>query len=297
MLKAAGSVLAIASLFFIALLFWQERETLSAFRPGAAGFAVLALCAVVYAALGYLLAEAWRRLLLWAGERQVQGGDTLSIYAKTQVAKYIPGNVAQFAGRQFIGREAGWSHVGLLLSTVFELVSLVFVAAVIATVATAAGARGIVDTQLLLLAAIFILAGLVVLPRFGPRALLQRWPEAAQRVAELKIRELWRVAALHALFFAVAGVILILVTQVVTGNSVPYQHWPAVIGLYAIAWIVATLTPGAPSGIGVRELVLVAGLAFMTSAGSAILIATLLRAVTVTGDLLFFLVAGLRPTR
>lgn len=295
--KAAGSALAIASIVFIALMFWRERETLSAFRPGVAGAGVLALCAVAYAVLGYVLAEAWRSLLLWAGEAKVRGSDARRIYARTQIAKYIPGNVAQFAGRQFIGRQAGWTHIGLLLSTLFELISLVFVAATIATVAIAAGARGIVDPRLLLLAAILILAGLVVLPRFGPRALLRRWPEAAQRVAGLKIRDLWPVATLHMSFFAVAGVILIFVTQVVTGDSVPYEHWPAVIGLYAIAWIVATLTPGAPSGIGVREVVLVAGLAFMTSAGSAILIATLLRAVTVTGDLLFFLVAGLRPAR
>lgn len=297
LMKAAGSALAIASIVFIALMFWQERETLSAFRPGAAGAAVLAGCALAYGALGYVLAEAWRSLLLWAGEAEVRGSDTRRIYARTQIAKYIPGNVAQFAGRQFIGRQAGWTHVGLLLSTVFELVSLVFVAATIATLAIAAGARGLVDPRLLLVAAILILAGLVVLPRFGPRALLRRWPEAAQRVAGLRTRNLWPVAALHALFFAAAGVILVFVAQVVTGDSVPYGQWPAVVGLYAIAWIVATLTPGAPSGIGVREVVLVAGLAFMTSAGSAILVATLLRAVTVAGDLLFFLVAGLRPAR
>lgn len=296
-MKTAGSLLAVASLFFIALMFWRERETLSTFRPGAAGVAVLASCAVVYGALGYVLAEAWRGLLLWAGEAQAQPGDAHRIYARTQIAKYIPGNVAQFAGRQFIGRQAGWSHVGLLLSTVFELISLVFVAATIATVAILAGAQGIVDPRLLLLAAMVIVTGLFVAPRFGPRLLARRWPETAQRVAGLKVRDLWPVCALYALFFAVAGVILILVVQVVTGQAVPAGHWPAVIGLYSIAWIVATLTPGAPSGIGVREVVLVAGLAFMTAAGSAVLVATLLRAVTVTGDLLFFLVAGLRTTK
>lgn len=297
LMKAAGSALAIASIVFIALMFWRERETLSAFRPGTAGVAVLAACALAYGALGYVLAEAWRSLLLWSGEAEVRGSDARRIYARTQIAKYIPGNVAQFAGRQFIGRQAGWTHVGLLLSTVFELISLVFVAAAIATLAIAAGARGLVDPRLLLVAAMLIFAGLVILPRLGPRILLRRWPEAAQRVAGLKIRNLWPVAALHALFFATAGVILVFVAQVVTGISVPHAHWPAIVGLYAVAWIVATLTPGAPSGIGVREVVLVAGLAFMTSAGSAILVATLLRAVTVAGDLLFFLVAGLRPAK
>lgn len=81
------------------------------------------------------------------------------------------------------------------------------------------------------------------------------------------------------------------------GAPVPYENWPALVGLFAVAWIVSTLTPGAPSGIGVRELVLVAGLSLVAPTGSAILAATLLRVVTVGGDLLFFALAGIRRPR
>lgn len=297
MAKIAGSALAATSLVFIIALFWRERGVLSTLRLGIAEATILCLCALAYGCLGWVLAEAWRRLLVWTGEEHVQAVTTRRIYARTQIAKYIPGNVAQFAGRQLIGREAGWSHVGLLLSTIFELISLVFVAAAIAVVAITSGAQGIVEPWLLAVATVLILAGLVILPRLGPPMLARRWPEAAQRVARLRVRDLWSVSACHAFFFIVCGLILVFVTQAVTGEAVPHQHWPALIGLFAITWIVSTLTPGAPSGIGVREAVLVAGLAFMMTAGSAILVATLLRLITVSGDMLFFLFAGLGTGR
>jgi len=295
--KAVGSVLAAVSVVFIAALLWRERAVLAAFSPDAGGLAVLGACALSYALLGWVLADAWRQLLVWAGETNVGSADTRRIFASTQIAKYIPGNIAQFAGRQLVGRQAGWTHAGLLLSTVFELGSLVLVGAVIATFAIVAGARGLIDPALLVLATVFVVAGFVLVPRVGPRLLARRWPETAQRLARLRMTGLWPISARHALFFAVTGLIMVFVTQVVIGEAVPWQHWPSLVGLFAIAWIASTLTPGAPSGLGVREVILVAGLAFLTSTGNAILISTLLRLVTVSGDVLFFAVAGTGPPK
>ncbi|MDQ8699879.1 hypothetical protein [Hyphomicrobium sp. LHD-15] len=297
--KAAGSALAIVSVVFIAALFWKERVVLSTFRPGAAGIAALALSAMGYGLLGWVLADAWRQLLLWSGETNVPSSYTRRIYAQTQIAKYIPGNVAQFAGRQVIGRQAGWTHTGLLLSTVFELLSLVCVAAAIAAVTIATGAHDALAWKLLVaggIAAAFVAGGVTAL-RISPRLLGGRWPDVAHRLASLRLRDLWPVAAYHTLFFITSGLLFIVVTAVTTGKPVAYEHWPKLIGLLSIAWIVATLTPGAPSGIGVREMMLVAGLAFMTTTDKAILIATLWRAVTVGGDLLFFLSAGFRTSK
>lgn len=295
-MAAAGSVLAAGSILFIAFLLWRERHALAGFRPDLADIAILALCAIAYAMLGLVLADAWRRLLIWLGEAQVLAADTRRIYAQTQLAKYVPGNVAQFAGRQFIGRQAGWTHAGLLLSTVFELVSLVAVSAMLTSIAVAAGAYEAIEVELWQTgASAFLFIALVLLAlRIGPRILASRWPETAQRVAMLRVRDLWPVLACHTLFFLISGLILAAVAGVAMGVPVPYENWPALVGLFAVAWIVSTLTPGAPSGIGVRELMLVAGLSLFAPTGSAILAATLLRVVTVGGDLLFFALAGIR---
>ncbi len=269
-----------------------------AFRPGFFDFVILALCALTYAALGYIQADAWRRLLIWVGETNVCTSDTRRIYAQTQIAKYIPGNVAQFAGRQILGQRAGWSHMSLLLSTVAELCLLVCIAAAIATITIGAfwADSPIDSTPFMIIAAALALTGLILL-RAAP-AVMARWcPEVVERIKGLTVWELRVVAFYYVLFFVVSGSLMVFVAEVVLGGFPSHQQWPLLCGLFAIAWIVSTLTPGAPSGIGVRETVLISGLALITTIENATLIATLLRTVTVFGDVLFFLVAGLRISR
>lgn len=298
-IKTLGMTISIVSVIFVVALLLHERHALREFDPSPANLAILGLCVLAYATFEYVLADAWRWLLMWAGEDSVKAADTRRIYAQTQIAKYIPGNVAQFGSRQMIGREAGWTHTGLLLSTVFELLSLVCVAAAIAAVTFATGAFNAFAWKLIVagtIAAVFV-AGSVIALRISPRLLADRWPDAARRLARLRLRDLWPVAAYHSLFFIASGLLFIVVAAVTIGEPVAFEHWPRLIGLLSIAWIVATLTPGAPSGIGVREMVLVAGLAFITTTDKAILIATLWRAVTVSGDLLFFLSAGIRTPK
>jgi uncharacterized membrane protein YbhN (UPF0104 family) len=64
--------------------------------------------------------------------------------------------------------------------------------------------------------------------------------------------------------------------------------WPGVVGAFVLAWLLGLITPGAPAGMGVRELVLL-GLLSPFLPQSTILLATVLgRVVTIGGDLLFF---------
>ena len=62
---AAGTLLVLGSLTFIAILLWAERHVLLNFRPGLSGVLILALSIIAYAAAGLLLAGAWRSLLRW----------------------------------------------------------------------------------------------------------------------------------------------------------------------------------------------------------------------------------------
>ena len=61
--------------------------------------------------------------------------------------------------------------------------------------------------------------------------------------------------------------------------------------------MIGFLTPGAPSGIGIREALLVYFLGPELGAAQAIVIAALFRVATISGDLLFWAVCGLRGRR
>ena len=57
----------------------------------------------------------------------------------------------------------------------------------------------------------------------------------------------------------------------------------------AVSWTLGFLTPGAPSGIGVREAVLVFLLSPLVGSAEAIILSILFRLVTVGGDVMFWL--------
>lgn len=290
---AFGTLLVIVSLGFMVTLLWAQREVVLAWRPDAAGISVLFFSILGYAAAGMLLASAWRELLLWSGEVDVDTGDVFRIYGRSQIAKYIPGNVAQLVGRHVIGRQLGWSHTGLVMASALEMISLVCITSVIAVVSLSL--TGVVvdllSLPLLAVLACSLIVATVFVLRVGPHVVERRWPEVASRLYRCHTTALWRVGLLHIGFFGITGLIFLLMVPVVLDLYVPPSLWPGVFGLVAFAWVVGVITPGAPSGLGVREGVLALGLASVAPVGEVLLLVGLFRLVTVSGDIVFFLAA------
>ncbi|MEZ5875683.1 MAG: hypothetical protein R3D30_13005 [Hyphomicrobiales bacterium] len=286
-----GTLVTTLSLGFIAALLWSQRETILSYRPGLSDILILLVGSLSYAGAGLLLISAWHSLLTWSGEKDVDRKVARRIYARTQLGKYVPGNVVQFLSRHLAGRGAGWSHLGMLLSTIFELLSLLCVAAafvIAGLLVTSVHISAIRPPVLIAVLVGLVGLGFLVL-RIVPQLVMRYWPEVATRLANRRISSLWPVAALHAGFFLIGGLLLVLVSYVVLGRPVALSYWPALISLFAAGWIVGAVTPGAPSGLGVRETVLVLGLATVASAAEAVVIAALLRVLTVLGDVLLYL--------
>lgn len=295
--QLVGVMLMLASLGFIGILLWSHREAVLDFRPTFGSAMCLLAGAVIYAAAGFLLAVGWRMLLHWSGEDEVSWHQSRRIYARTQIAKYIPGNVMQLLGRHVVGRQAGWSHVGLVLSSALEMVLLLAIASVVALVGLAlTGIEvGLVKTPVLFAMLVTLVAGAYVAVRLVPGLLVGRWPEIADRLSGRTLSALWPVGLLYLAFFLIGGLVLLIVCEVVLDAPGSFGYWPAIFSLFAVGWTAGVITPGAPSGLGIREVVLVVGLSPIASPADAVLIAGLLRLLTVSGDVLFLLFGGCQP--
>lgn len=78
-----------------------------------------------------------------------------------------------------------------------------------------------------------------------------------------------------------------------TAFHVPQSYILTTIGIYALAWVAGFLTPGAPAGIGIREVILAAAFTQLYGESIALGITLSLRAVTMAGDVLAFLIGSL----
>jgi hypothetical protein len=292
--KATGTILVLLSIAFLAVLIWSQREILLAFRPTPLDLVALAANALVYGALNASIAVAWWMILVWTGESGVALRDAMRVFCTSQITKYLPGNLMQI-GRQVAGRHAGWSHLGSLLSSVFELLTQLSAAGTVVVIGIIAAGLHFnnLGLPLLVIALVgFICTGALVV-RLLPRILERRWPVSSARIKQLKLAKLFFPYLIYLSFFLSGGLILLSVAYVVVGPIGP-RAWPPILCLYASAWIAGTFTPGAPAGVGIREAVLTIGMSGFIAPGQAVLIAGLLRLITVTGDVVAFLIFGWR---
>ena len=79
----------------------------------------------IYSLSQFILSLAWRNLLLICGHKNISKNTCNLIYGKTQIAKYIPGNVFHFVGRHLLGLKEGINSAVLTGSAIYEILGLI----------------------------------------------------------------------------------------------------------------------------------------------------------------------------
>lgn len=279
LLHWAGSGLAIIGVGFVVLRLQDHWGSLDLSQITLTAWITLTGLALVYGiASSVLFTMTWWNLLAWF-DIHVTRIWSFRVYGVSQLAKYVPGNIFHLAGRQVIGMSAGAPSGKLLKSMLWEL----GLAAVAGTLygwlilpklfSKFSSLASIILLVISISAAIFLLRRLLdarVAKAFGSLLLLQ----------------------------AITGVIFAILLDVISRDVAFSSETLLLIGgSYIIAWLVGLVTPGAPAGAGVRELVLLLLLKGIVQEADLLVAVVLGRIITVLGDVLFFIMAFSIPTK
>jgi uncharacterized membrane protein YbhN (UPF0104 family) len=273
-----GSSLAVIGIAFVAFRINDYSAEIDLSRFDAMAWAVVLVLAFSYGFANIFLAFAWRNLL------QLFGVNTpkllaVQIYGITQLAKYVPGNIFHLAGRQAMGLAAGIPGWPIAKASLWELIFI-----------SIAG----------------VLFGILVLPLYI-KAMSVPWATAVFLCVVLTVtvgiqkhvsKESARAMGWYILFLFISGMVFTSVLMMLTTERffAPSQML-TICGAYILAWLAGLVTPGAPAGVGVRELVLFFLLNSFVIEGDLLLAILIGRLVTVGGDLLFYLGAIIIPDR
>jgi hypothetical protein len=283
----------------------------SAYATPRAAIAI-ALAALLWSCGAPLLALAWRGLLDGLHVNRTRR-ELFGIVGVTQFAKYVPGNVAQYIGR--VGMSLGRGIPARPLAVTLVLETLLVIAAAVA-MGVGTGAMSDIGLQVLrlhgaqiaLVAVLVVMAitGLLAVRRFAP-ALLRRFaPRYAPALDGALLppqASLSRAFVLYCAIYLVSGSGMILLARLLVPGA-PHDYW-LLISVFALAWVVGFITPGAPGGLGVREALMVLMLAPVYTAASASVLVIALRIATTLGDALILVLGllllpgrtGLSPTK
>jgi uncharacterized membrane protein YbhN (UPF0104 family) len=288
--KAAGSLLALAALAVVLQKIRANWGVLVGWHPPFAVGWIVLIGAVVYAAASHLLSGAWVRLLAFFGQTGMEKGVAVSIYARTQLAKYLPGNVFHLAGRHVMSKQAGSRHGGTAAAAVFEAIGLIGSACAVSLLGLVfESSRPGAGSVFWYLGVLCWAAGFPLLANYlvGRVPALKKLEIPVKKPAEL-LRSLLPIYAFYGVFFLISGGILLWLVSLTAGVG-RVQTAGTVMTVYAASWVAGFVTPGAPAGLGVREALITVSLTGTIGESSSLLVALLFRMITVGGDLLFFL--------
>ncbi|MEM9482152.1 MAG: YbhN family protein [Cyanobacteria bacterium P01_F01_bin.116] len=231
----------------------------------------------------------WHLILKTIGQPR-DGRWSTVIYLKTNIAKYLPGNVWHFYGRvralQSTGSSTGAAIVGVVLEP------LLMAAAALGLAAISFSVTGASDWRLLAVSLGALVAMLVgIHPKFL-NPVLRKLGKAKAKAQGLSVitstlrlqHYPWRSLLGELGFVSLRG-LGFLMTIIALQSLQPGQILP-VMGAFSIAWLLGLVVPGAPGGIGVFEAVAIALLGNQLPTGLLISSVALYRLISTLAEAL-----------
>ena len=290
-----GRLLAVLSIVFVIYSLYKIDIDWSCFaHPYAIFLAVLGLSFLVVL-YSYINAYIWKLYLDFFSGVHTSAYEVIAIYLKSNIAKYLPGNVIQYVGRNVLGKKLEIGQKSIVMATVAELVSLVWGNIIFALVMSLQNTRNVIGRlwnehnmkRSLAVIAVFGIAiitiGVFYLVKndFGRKIKNYVNKDNIQKI----IRLFGIVFILYTIVFFVSALILRGIFYILNADI----SFANVASANALSWLAGYIVPGAPGGIGIREVVLVWLLEAECLPELVILAAVLLRICVILGDFLSFL--------
>jgi uncharacterized membrane protein YbhN (UPF0104 family) len=272
--RILGRLLVLALIVLLGLRLWQlwRREPVDFGRLDGALFAAAVFASVVaVSAYGFV----WLYLLRRLGTRAPLSW--ITIFFKSQLGKYLPGSVWQYAGRVGLAHNRGVPIQRGVVSVVAEIgYSAIAAAAAASLMLGWVAATGVFLGLAALLAVGFALRGRLA----GPLVRAPAEPASGGLDLESVLAALRAAPAAVGLYLLVWGIYGVAFWT--TGRAlfaIPASDIPRYIGVFALAWLAGVVAFFAPGGIGVREAVIAALLTSGLGPADAIVLAATSRVV------------------
>lgn len=241
---------------------------------------------------------AWRILIAGYGETPPPYPQITRVYATSWLGRYIPGKVASIGAKVFFGRAYGLSAPTLAATSVAEAAIQMMTALGLAFVIFGlAGQWEPLGPAVRMLSIVAFAAMAVALapPVFNALAgrvarLLGR--ADARGAGRLRAGALFASAALYVVIHALSGLPIWLIVAAMY-DAIPLATLPALTASFLLAGTLGTLAVFAPSGLGVREGILMVLLAAMLPKSVAAVAVVVLRLWSIAMDVVFYGIAVL----
>ncbi len=264
LIKIAGNILMLAAIVFLIKKFMDmnadftqlaDPRILGALVLGTLTLTVIVVCNTY----------PWLAFVQSLSGTKIPFAKAMPVFTRSNLYKYVPGNVFQYIGRNQLAADMQISHVDVACATILDVLfcvlatgifSICLLGGAIVTLLQEYGKNFLLIGGIGI--AVLALAAVLVFWKFRDkcRGYLQRYSKAfAKENRPLLMRGILYYFLQNAVSALVYAAVLWLVFQA-SGTSIPADQLFTLTGAFLFAWIIGFITPGAPGGIGIRESVM-----------------------------------------
>ena len=264
---------------------------------------VIVLCIALYSLLILISFYPWMALVgLTTGQQEMFKNSKLEflrVFTKSNIMKYIPGNVFQYVGRNEIASVLNLPHIQVAAATVIEMVLMASGAGILSVLLLGSYTfhyfYSRLGSYLYLIAGLCILAAAVLWFLFRGRLKSLITNKLSGIRKKSFISGLTFCFIFYIIAFLYGGGLFIAVLKVCGTVTLDLHSLKLFLGTYSLSWMAGYITPGAPGGMGIREVIMTAVLGGNQFIADDVIIqaSIIFRLVTVLGDLIAFLIAQL----
>jgi len=274
LLTLFGKLLGILGLIYVFYTL-SQAYTLSAFIQQFIQFIAVLPLLILLNILSILIGiYAWQKMLQHYASEPLNYITSYYYFTKTEIAKYLPGNIFHFLGRQLLSSKIGISQAQMLKISL--LFSLLLLTATILTSTIFAFSSLAISNTILVLMALATLGSLGILFYLYPTFPLKK-----------KISLNFSLAFSIALQGLMLGLILIYQNE-----DMGINVFFLCVAIYTLSWLIGFVTPGASGGLGVREGAFIAMLSYVSldiASESIVFSILLVRLINILVDALLYL--------
>ena len=259
--KIAGNLLMVAALIFLVKkIIGMDFDPAQLKQPPV--LAALLLNTVVQTGLILVTCYPWLLFTKALSGEKIPYAVTMPVYTKSNLYKYVPGNVFQYVGRNQLAADLQIRHVDVACATILDILCCILGAVVVSVLllgSTLADLLAQYGLQILLVGGIVL-----VVAAAGFAVVFWKWKEPVTKYlhryrAAFSGKGIWNLGkglGFYIVQNAGSALVYFIALRLVFGSGTSFGELTALTGAFVFAWIIGFVTPGAPGGIGIRESVM-----------------------------------------
>lgn len=296
-LKIAGNIVVIIALIFIVKKF-VEMDIDFAQLKSPQVIVALIISMIVQTVIIVFGCFPWLIFTQSLSGRKIPFSAAMPVYTRSNIYKYLPGNVFQYVGRNKLASDMQISHVDVACATVFDIlfcvlstgvISVVLLGSTIAKLFEKYGNNLIIIGVCGIAAVVIILLFVYLKFKDKFKEYILRYSKAFRRGNRLKLLQ---GVLYYFLQNTVSAITYYISLKLISGGtSGDFSVLLTLTGAFMFAWIVGFVTPGAPGGIGIRESVMI--FVFGEAQQEIMLFVLVMRIASTLADIMAFVIGNI----